>query len=86
MLDYVLRRSQQPGEPLEHPHFYKKYSSKKFYRASEVVRDWAELNYLSSKPLPGASGKIKLFPRLEGHGRLEEWEDEGHETPSIDFE
>lgn len=86
MLDYVLRRSQQPGEPVEHPNFYKKYSSKKFYKAAELVREWAELRYLSKKAPAIASGATKLFPGLEGGGRLEEWEEEGHDVPEVDFD
>lgn len=90
MLDYVLRRSQAPGEPIEHPHFYKKYSAKKFYKAAELVRQWAERRYLVRKPSVAAGtayGAVTtLFTGLEGGGRLEEWEDEGEEIPEVDYE
>lgn len=91
MLDYILRRSQAPGEPIEHPHFYKKYSAKKFYKAAEIVRQWAERRYLVRKPsailTTGGHGAVTtLFTGLEGGGRLEEWEDEGEEVPEVDYE
>ena len=87
MLDYVLRRVQQPGEPAEHPHFHKKYSTKKFYRSAEIVREWAEAHYLHSKKKALiASGPVSLFPGLEGGGRLEEWEEEGERAPELDFD
>lgn len=89
MLDYILRRSQGPGEPIEHPHFYKKYSAKKFYRAAEIVKQWAERRYLVRKPslTASASGAVTtLFTGLEGGGRLEEWEEEGEEVPEVDYE
>jgi hypothetical protein len=88
MLDYILRRSQAPGEPIEHPHFSKKYSAKKFYRAAEIVRQWAERRYLVKKPGAGGTyGAVTtLFTGLEGGGRLEEWEEEGEENPEVDYE
>jgi len=86
MLDYILRRSQQPGEPLEHPHFHRKYCAKKFYRAAEIVREWAEARYLYKRAELKASGVASLFPALEGSGRLEEWEEEGEVAQELDFE
>lgn len=92
MLDYVLRRSQAPGEPNEHPHFHKKYSAKKFYKAAEIVRQWAERRYLlrvaagSATPGQGWGAVMTLFNGLEGGGRLEEWEEEGEEIPEVDYE
>ena len=38
MLDYCLR-------PPAHPHFHKKYSSKKFMRASTYVHEWARSTF-----------------------------------------
>jgi hypothetical protein len=79
---------------MEHPHFYKKYSAKKFYKAAEITRAWAERRYLvkrhgasmSTGSIAGHGAVTTLFTGLEGGGRLEEWEDEGEEVPEVDYE
>lgn len=92
MLDYVLRKGQSGAAPgvHEHPHFYKKYTSKKFYKAAEIVREWAESRYLLKKgsdrsALGSAGGVVSLFGTLDNAGRLEEWEDEGDLAALPDF-
>lgn len=84
MLDYVLRKGQSGVAPgvQEHPHFYKKYTSKKFFRAADLVLKWAEDTYLTKKgsergALGASGGVVNLFGALDNAGRLEEWEDEG---------
>lgn len=89
MLDYVLRQIQLPNQEAEHPHFHKKYSAKKFYRASELVKTWCEDRYVLKRDAGllsrSEASRNALFNGLEGGGRLEEWEDEGGAAHAVDF-
>ncbi|PKI84661.1 Clb2p [Malassezia vespertilionis] len=65
MLDYILR-------PPAHRHFYKKYSSKKFMRASAYVMEWAKSSF------PNAVV-------TENDVALGKWTDECGEKHSLDM-
>lgn len=81
MLDYCLR-------PPAHPHFHKKYSSKKFMRASTYVHEWARSTFPDAVITPQ---DVALGRWTDAHGavhsidmlRVDLYERHGQERPAV---
>lgn len=81
MLDYCLR-------PTEHVHFYKKYSSKKFMRASAYVVEWAKSTFPHAVITPeDVSAGAWTDENGDRHAldmlRVDLYERHGHPRPSV---